>query len=385
MPTVNNFFLLPQHLHKQYERLGMTVLPIDFSFSNDYSLEKVIYRDSRMQLQSNYNKLVEKLNLSLKQSEADIIIEDSEIASTLLAEKNGIPRISLHRVNSWHSSSTKRRSNQKHSIEKVNKGEVFDPLTLLKPEKKLSQLYLKHFRNTYSESDADYLLNYRNPTTRLVPGIPSIEKLPDNVKDRDTIFYTGPLLIEDVPPAASVKQLNHFFDNNEHRKKIFIATGPEDQESIQETIIYLLEKDYAVVSLRMLVELEKYNEQFFHYSDLSVSYVCSKVDLIIHQCEGNICYYPLLHQKPVITIGTQYYDQEVVAERLQRLKLSKHIPCSTEGADYIQALDMCLELFEQGQLTDFDELKKITQEIEDTMLSFDMEEVIDATLSTSKA
>jgi hypothetical protein len=103
--------------------------------------------------------------------------------------------------------------------------------------------------------------------------------------------------------------------------------------------------------------------------------------LIIHQCGSGIYHYPILHQKPTITIGTQCYDREAVALRLQQLQLSAHVPSSRDNIAYMDIFKSHIEAFEKNILCDNSKLSEIQGEIYNTMLDFDMENVIEFTLS----
>lgn len=383
MQNINSFFLLPQNLHDQYKTFGINVLPTDFSvFNGDHLHEVMMLGDPVQKLQSMYNQYVSKLKYAFDVSSADVIVEDNEVFSTLLAEKNGIPRISMFRTGLFRSiDNAKRNPAHTHSMEKTNFGRPFDASMILKPTKKLSLLQRNNLKLTYLKDDVDYFMNYLNPKTKLIPGIPSIEKLPDDVENKKSFFYTGPLLVEDNPSAQLQAEMKQFFSCNTSRKTVFITTGLVDKDDVQEMIHYLLQKDYAVISTRKFKCSIEHESHFFSNAFLSLNFICSEVDLIIHQCGSGIYHYPLLHEKPAITIGTQCYDREDIALRLEELRLSKHVPSARDDDDYMDIFAQHIEAFENETLCDFEQIRKVKAEIYEAMLSFDMEKVVNYTLS----
>jgi hypothetical protein len=93
-------------------------------------------------------------------------------------------------------------------------------------------------------------------------------------------------------------------------------------------------------------------------------------------------HYPLLNEKPTITLGTRSYDREDIALRLEELGVSKHVPSSFDNSDYLSIFKSYLEDFENSTLCDFKMLKEIKQQIENTMKNFNPKEVIEYTLNT---
>ena len=386
MPGVNNSFLLPKRLHEQYEKSGVPVVPVDISPSDGNEVEEMVHNEDRQRLNTQYLQYKSKIASAFEMTNADIIIDSNEISSTLIAEKNGVPRISMYRTGLFRSIDQRLRNPaHMHSMEKTNAGKGFDASMILRPHKKLSQLHRKHLKSTYLSDDVDYFMGYLHAKTKLIPGIPSLEVLPDDIEHRDSYFYTGPLLVEDNPTDELSEELGQFFERNQHTKIVFITTGLIDQDDIEEMMIYLLTQGYAVISTRKLTNPEGYEDQFFQNAFLPLNYVCATVDLIIHQCGCGMYHYPLLHQKPTITIGTQCYDREDVALRLQALKISKHVPSRHDDENYLDVFARHVEAFEKGELVDRPSLEKIKEEIYRTMLDFDMDEALAYTISTTVA
>jgi len=304
----------------------------------------------------------------------DIIIEDNSFSTPLIAEKNNIPRISIHRTGFFRSiSSIHKNDNHKHSIEDKLGSNDTDVISFIKSNK----LDLSIPENRI---DINFLKNYVNSKAKLIPGIPSIEVLPKSIKNRDSYFYTGPLTVEDNPSQELIKKLSSFFEINNQRKVVFITTGLIDQSEIKPLIDILFTNGYAVISTSNIFVEDKYSRMYYQNSILPLNYICSKVDLVIHQCGSGMYHYPILNEKPTITIGTQCYDREDVAIRLEQLKVSKHTPHPNDNNDYLNIFTQHLENFKNSTLCDFTKLKELKEEIYSTMLNFDMEEVIKYTL-----
>lgn len=104
-------------------------------------------------------------------------------------------------------------------------------------------------------------------------------------------------------------------------------------------------------------------------------------NLVIHQCGSGICHYPIMNRVPSLTIGTLCYDREDIAQRLQELGVSGHIPHPDDNADYWNIFLEMMNRFEKDTLIDYDMMDKLQTEIDDTMLNFQMEEVIQYALA----
>ena len=68
-------------------------------------------------------------------------------------------------------------------------------------------------------------------------------------------------------------------------------------------------------------------------------------------------------QKPAITVGTQCYDREDVAIKLQCLELSAHIPSFVDASEYTSMFIDYLEKFQNGCLCDYKMLKEYREKI----------------------
>jgi UDP:flavonoid glycosyltransferase YjiC (YdhE family) len=116
--------------------------------------------------------------------------------------------------------------------------------------------------------------------------------------------------------------------------------------------------------------------------------VSSHVDLMVHQCGSGTYHYPLLHNVPAITIGTQCYDREEVAVRLEELGASTHIPSPAECDDFVERFKRTVaeHLGESGaRLQERREcLSRLKNEIEQTVAAFDFEGLLDRAAGAPK-
>lgn len=373
MKDVVSYFVLPEKLHQSYNELGINVLPTDFKDHDN--IAEILFQPKIAQ------GVLDDMLYSLLQSTSninpDIIIDDGEPLSTFIAKERGVPRISIHRTGYFRSIDPELRNpNHMHSMEKSIYGKTWDASFLLNPLRFKEQI-------GYNQSSAHVkeMTNYLSVKTKLIPGIASIERLPDDINDRHSYFYTGPLLAKDNPSEKLMNELDFFWNVNKNRKIVFITTGLVDQDNILDVILYLLINQYAVISTRDFEICKRYDMQFKYIPFAPLNHICSKVNLIIHQCGSGIYHYPLLHHKPVITLGTQCYDREDVALRLQQLEVSRHVPSPNDDNNYLKKFAELLRLFEDDKLCNYKELKRLREEIFRTMLDFDAEKMIKFTLN----
>ena len=371
--NVTSYFLIPEKLHQSYKEAKINVLPIDFKQPNDANALISNYEGSK----KFFKCVLSNISQAVSDIKPAIIIDDLEPLSTLIAEKKKIHRISIHRTGYFRSIEPEfRNQNHIHSMEKLNHGKIWDASVLLNPS-----LFEKQLRHHRVSSNLKCLFNYLNAKTKLIPGIASIERLPGDIKDRSSYFYTGPLLVKDNPSDILMEELGLFWDANNGRKTVFITTGLVDLDDIQDIVLHLLKNNYAVISTRSFNACREYGKQFIYIPFAPLNHICSKADLIIHQCGSGIYHYPLLHQKPAITLGTQCYDREDIAIRLQQLGVSRHVPSAKDDKNYLEIFTESLQMFENEKLCNYEQLKKLKDEIYRTMLEFDAEEMLEYTLN----
>jgi len=367
-PHFKTAFLLPSKEHQMFIKQGVNVLPIDY-------FEQVTTDVADMQAQ--IFRLLAKEENAIEMFRPDVIIEDSSTITYMTCLKFGIPRISMHRTGFFRSIPAELRNPRHvHSLEKGKSINLPEHLIFTTPkETNLSTSQLEMIATA-----REMILNSKS---KLVPGVLSIEVLPATIVNRESYFYTGPLNLQDNSSKALLAELDSFFSTNSNNKKVFISMGLIEQQPIAPVIRLLLRKGYCVISTIQLGDVQDDKSRFFYNPFLPLDYVCSKVDLVIHHCGSGIYHYPIMHLKPTITIGTQCYDREDVALRLEQLEVSRHTPSPGDDARYLEIFEMCLDEFERGQLSNIDVLGNLRDEILDTMSTFNAESAINFALNSA--
>lgn len=364
--SIDNHFLLPKEKVGLFTQKNIKAVDVAYNIEGSQTSSYLEIGRALFDLEREaYNKI-----------KPHIIIEDNCFGSPLIAERMGIPRISIHRTGFFRSIDPGLRiPNHCHSVEK---GEGFKRAANV-----MDFLSRKNWTTSPSKEE-DFLRNYLKAKTKLVPGIRSIEVLPLELRKDDSYFFCGPLLVEDSPSDELLRQLDSFFKANQHKRKAFITTGLIDKSSITSHIDYLLKRNYAVITTLKHDIKPGYSNSYIYNSFLPLNLICSKVDIFIHQCGNGIYHYPILNEKPSITLGTQCYDREDVALRLQQVGVSKHIPHPEDDKNYLELFATSIEQFENGTLTNFSVLTNLKREVYETMLGFNAQDMIDFTLSRQK-
>lgn len=360
---IKNHFLLPKASHSNFKKKNNIILEYNYSIDANKPSNTIIE-----QVQKMFDIEVKAFN----DVKPDIIIEDCCFTSPLIAEKNNIPRISIQRTGFFRNiPKIKRNNTHKHSLENENNVDVF---------------FISEGHKEYDKtnlSNQNLLVNYLNAHTKIIPGIPSIEKLPNDIIDKNSFFYSGPLLVQDnLSDKILLDNIQQFLIKNKNRKKVFITLGLVSKENISEFIQILLDRDYAVfTTISKDIIKTKFEEQLFTHKFYPLNYICSIVDLVIHQCGSGIYHYPLINKKPAITFGTRCYDREDIALRLEELKLSKHVPSALDNDNHLKIFKSHLIDFEKGYLSDPNQLNSISKEILDTIQNFNPIEVLEHSLN----
>ncbi|WP_257669568.1 hypothetical protein [Parapedobacter tibetensis] len=359
---VNNFFLVGEQNKELLKASGINCVNLDYSVRSHHSLEK-LRREIFAAEQESFDLI-----------KPSIVIEDNCFTSPLISEKNGVPRISVQRTGFFRSIDNRyRREHHIHSAEKDDKGNRASRL-----------LDFFHDQSQLNDStpESKFLKQYLNAKTKIVPGIRSIEILPDSLSDDTSYFFAGPLTVKDNPSDLLIKNLEKFFEANRDRRKVFLTLGLIDNTPAEAYIDYLVEQEFCVITtVDYIVKKDHERPRVFQNKFLPLDIVSSSVDLIIHQCGSGIYHYPILNEKPAITLGTLCYDREDVAMVLQMKQVSKHVPHPKDNENHFEIFVECVDQFKNGRLCSLPMLLSLKREIHQTMLEFDIEEVIKHTLS----
>lgn len=367
---IETAFLVPKFRHTFLRNYGLNVLDIDHQSPENMGF--------RTELQA------------YGQFSPDVVIDDASLTTYFAAKLYQLPRISIQRTGMFPNS-THRQPNHKHSLGNFDMKKVPD----------VSYLGIKQ-----PESFEDFF----SAEAKLVPGIESIEILPSDIADRDSYFFSGPLIIEDfmaetgksdisftsvskeeITPEKfkDFSNLNVFFDEYKDRKFVYITYGTiavgDVPEELIKAIKWLLDEGFAIVSSIPIDDLSPFQKERYCFSRyFPMHYVCEKVDLMIHHCGSGTYQYPIIHQTPAITIGTECYDREEVAYRLEELGASTHLPSPLEQSGFSKKFRKTVELY----LRDSEFIKKqkeilseLSKKTEQTEKQFDIRKVIDFAVS----
>lgn len=109
-------------------------------------------------------------------------------------------------------------------------------------------------------------------------------------------------------------------------------------------------------------------------------FVCQQVDLVVHHCGSGAYQYPILHQVSAVTLGTQCYDREEVALRLEELGVSQHLPAPEEtdtfAEEFKRKLRNCFTGKPIPRSIVKEGLARLRNEMTDAAANFDFTEVL---------
>ncbi|MFN3847795.1 MAG: hypothetical protein ACK4NY_00130 [Spirosomataceae bacterium] len=354
----NSYFLVQSNLQGFLREKGVNCVPIDY-FGN-----KIDALDNSEQI---IEYVIKKEKEAYEKIRPNLIIEDCSLTSPLVAEKNNVPRISIQRTGFFRSiDKSYRNPNHLHSLQK---GDLVQ-FSSANSTKNLSKLLQNN------NFDKNNFSSYRSAKAKIIPGIPSIECLPDDIENRQSYFYSGPLIVKSQPSRNLLIRLGIFLEINKNKPVVFVTTGTIDKTPVEKYIEYFAKRNYAVITTNNCEISEEYKQNVFYNELLPLDYICKISDLVIHQCGSGIYHYPIITKTAFLTIGTQCYDREDIAQRLQELGVSGHIPHPDDNPDYWDIFIELIDKFEKNTLTDYNVMDSLKNEIDRTMANFRMEEVI---------
>jgi UDP:flavonoid glycosyltransferase YjiC (YdhE family) len=365
--SIKTAFLLPQRVHQVATKLGLNVLDIDYDTLKD----KNAFRTELLA----YNLF-----------SPDVVIDDTSFITGFATAFMNLPRVTIQRTGIFPGS-LPCNPHYLHSS-------PFDPKEL--PD--VTFMGLRQPRTLSDMFNADYTI---------VPGIPSIELLPPSLRFDPTYFFSGPLLLEDciieqvhaaepqltaaLPTQRDFVSLESFLAKNARRRRVYITFGSVARagESILSCIRRLLWQGVAVVTNIKVEGISAEEQQLYYYAYyLPMNFVCAHVDLMIHQCGSGTYHYPILHQVPMITIGTQCFDREGVALRLEEIGASVHLAPPEERPDFEEAFLAAVERRFSDELLLAETRQRMTdlnKEISRTAAAFDLETILHKAVVDSKS
>jgi hypothetical protein len=365
--SIKTAFLLPRRVHQVGAKLGLNVLDIDYEAVKDKNALRTELRA--------YNLF-----------SPDVVIDDTNYITGLATAVTKLPRVTIQRTGIFHGS-LPHNPRYTHSLN-------FDAKKI--PD--VTFMGLPQPRTLSDMLNADY---------KIVPGIPSIELLPLSLRFDSTYFFSGPLLLEDylIEQASAAKpqsaaalnmqrdfvSLESFLAKNAQRRRVYITFGSEAQagEPILSCIRRLLWQGVAVVTnIKVEGGSDEEQQRYYHAYYLPMNFVCAHVDLMIHQCGSGTYHYPILHQVPMITIGTQCFDREAVALRLEEIGVSVHLAAPEERPDFEEAFLEAVERRFSDELLLAETRQRMTglnKEISRAAAAFDLETILQKAVVDSKS
>lgn len=345
--SIETAFLVPPVMMDAARILGVNVLPV--KHVGDGQTEAQAYRLFR----------------------PSVVVDDCSLSTGFVSAFWGIPRVTIQRTGVFPGY-VPRNPHHAHSLP-INLTEVPDVTRFgLRQPRSLAELF--------------------EAPVSIVPGIRSIEVLPDGAENDRSFHFAGPLLAEDylrgapgMPPEATVKDfgpLDRFFAQNEGRVVYFtLGLVVKPCAAVLEAIDRVLRRGYAVVTSIPAPDLAaRYPGRLFYGSYLPMHYVCSRAKLAVHHCGSAAYQYPLLHELPMITLGTRCYDRDDVALRLEELGVSRHVPAPEECDGFVERFEAAFdECFADGGRVYHERRARAAQlheEIRRTSETFDLHRVL---------
>lgn len=357
---IKNHFLVNEHSQKLLTIQGVDLVPINYTLK-----ENLLKSNGSQEIKED---IIDMEKRAYEIVQPSLIIEDTSMLTPLIAEKNKIPRISIQRTGIFRSIDRAYRNEKHvHSLAKGNTDSAFENPSV--------------FFTSHDDFNAPFLMQYAKPKAKIIPGIPSIERLPENIENRESYFYSGPLIVMDKPSKNLSLKLEEFLNTNKEKPLVFITTGTIDRTPIENFIEFFVQRGYAVITTCQCEVNEKYSQEIFYNKLLPLHYICGIANLVIHQCGSGMYHYPIMNRVPSFTVGTQCYDREDIALRLQELGVSAHIPHPDDNSDFWNIFLEKVILFENNSLIDYEMMDRLRNEIQETMSDFKMEKVIEYALT----
>ena len=359
---VETAFLVPGPMHDFLRQFGVNVVNID----NQMYTHNGLRTEMR----------------AYKKFDPDVVVDDANPATGLATGLHRVARVAIQRTGMFPGGEP-RNKNLRHSM----------ALSELRDLPDVTFLGL-----TQPKQFTDFF----NADMKIVPGIRSIELLPDHLQDDQTYVFSGPLLLEDfimgevgLTHLRDVDQsltidgfkdfgpLRQFFENSKNRRIVYATFGShaEVADQLHESLRYLLDNGLAVVSSIKIPNLTSAENELYYYAHyLPMHFVCSHVDLMIHQCGSGTYHYPIMHHLPTVTVGSGCYDREDVAQRLMDLGVSLHLAGPADESDFVERFKAALDQYltnPSGFLPEREEkLCDLNREIEETSTAFNLQQVL---------
>ncbi|HEV3199361.1 MAG TPA: nucleotide disphospho-sugar-binding domain-containing protein [Bryobacteraceae bacterium] len=298
--SIETAFLLPRGFHGVRHNFDIDVLDID-------------HDGFRTEMQA-YGKF-----------RPDVVVDDCSLSTGHAAAFARIPRVTVIRTGTFPGY-TPRSAAQRHSMGFNVKLGVPDVTCIgLKQPTRLDDLFT-----------ADHYI---------VPGIPSIEVLPEALSGRPDFTFAGPLILDDqdIEKLERVVRLSRhdfiradsleqFLSSVQYRPVVYFTFGnvAKADPGVTQSIERLVKDGIAVVTN---IPSNIQSPLLYYSLYFPMHLVCSRVNLVVHHCGSGTYHYPLLHGVPAVTIGTGCFDRDDVALQLDRLGVAIHVDPSQDSQE----------------------------------------------------
>ncbi len=318
-------------------------------------------------LKTSHNYTISAELAAYSEFKPDVVVDDTSLVTAYTRQIRRLPRVTLLRTGIFPNVPPK---NPRHTH---SMGHAADQLP------SVAEYGFEPYRDFRDFFQAE---------VKIVPGIRSIELAGEALERDPSCFFSGPLLFDDVDITPRAP-LEVFMARNHNKRRVYLTYGGTQGRDapleIVECIHRMLERDIAVVSnvsAGRASLLERFPNTYYSLSYLPMNYVCSNVELVFHHCGSGAYHYPILHGVFSVTLGTQRYDREDVALRLEELGVSKHIPGPSENERFVETFDACVDRYLLERSYDIAGsqrvLEQLRREIRETGASFDMAAVLAA-------
>jgi hypothetical protein len=369
--SIETAFLVPGSMHEFLRQFGVQVVDIDN--------QRYTHNGLRTEMRA------------YKKFGPNVVVDDANPGTGLASALARIARVAIQRTGMFPGAEPRNR-NLRHSMALSELRDLPDVTFLGLPQPK-----------TFTD--------FFNADMKIVPGIRSIELLPAHLQDDQSYVFSGPLLLEDfmmgevglsnlrdldgslmINRFKDFGPLRQFFNTHQQRGIVYATFGTHAQAcgSVHAALRYLLDNGLAVVSSISIPNLTDAQREAYYYANyLPMHFVCSNVDLMIHQCGSGTYHYPILHDLPTITVGSGCYDREDVAVRLMELGVSVHLPGPGEQSDFRDRFKSAIDEYltnPSGFLPQREEkLRGLNREIQETVAGFNFPEVLHSAIERRRA
>jgi hypothetical protein len=353
--SIDTAFLLPSMFHAVRHAAGINVLSLDYRNTMRSELEAYeLFRP-------------------------DVVVDDCSVTSVYATTVQNVPRLAIVRTGTFQGYEPR---NPRHHLS-------------LRIESEPHDLIFAREMNLQLEKGSDFFRG----TQYLIPGIRTIEQLPEVTRASTDYRYTGPLLLDDdcielivntINPRAMARvAVERFCDGQRDRPLAFFTFGnflvptPE----IRECIRRLLRQGIAVISTISIDSTTAAERLLYHHAPyLPMHYLSRRANLIVHQCGSATYQYAIEHETPTITIGSGCFDRDDVAVRLEQLGISRHLVNPAEEPHFVERF---MELAELGladtdRTTRLERVRELKDEIERTRSAFRIGEALTGVLERAR-